>query len=539
MGRKQVPISHLLFAYDILIFGETSLENILSLKDTLDTFCAFSGQTISVQKSKVLFSGNTSQNDRNLFCDDMSFRETNDLSPYLGFPISSCRPSKNRCMLLHMSVLNHLNSSLDKFLWGKGENSKGLNLVGWNNISRPRESGGLGIRCFKALNKAHLLKLWWRMLNQEGNLVVQILKDKYSKPNNLFRAFSSGSHLWKSMGKVWDIFKSCIQWGVGDGVDVFAWYDNWVGLGDLRSLIQGPLQREEEDIMLEECISNGQWWNFSKLSFVFPEDIVNICRSVPIPDYYQECLDFIFSTLTSKDACDYCHIVPKNSLHILRDCDQAKGVWELLHMPPSFFSLPLQEWLFSNLTHSPPTSADVLLPWKTYFSFILWKLWLNRNDCIFNQFNQSREQPLREAQALTWEFHISLRISLGISTPPPSGPCWLPPLQPNVNFNCDVSFTFESEWAGVAGVFRNFSGCGANHGAMVANDANLNILKSCRDRLERLCLAALYHEGKSSNRLDDQLAKFCRMSPDRGILIVILAEPLDYVRDVLLEDKPP
>uniref|UniRef100_A0A803LNG9 Reverse transcriptase domain-containing protein n=1 Tax=Chenopodium quinoa TaxID=63459 RepID=A0A803LNG9_CHEQI len=243
MGSKQVPISHL-FADDILLFGETSLENILSLKDTFDTFCAFSSQTISVLKSRVLFSRNTSQNDRNLFCDATSFRETDDLSPYLGFPISSSRPSKNRvklicdkilkkldswkaailskvgrsclvsatlntlpnyymqCMLMPCSLLNSLNSSLAKFLWGKGENSRGLHLVGWDHIARPKESGGLGIRCFKALNKAHLLKLWWRTSNQEGNLAVQVLKDKYSKPNNQFRAFSAGSHLWNSMGKV-------------------------------------------------------------------------------------------------------------------------------------------------------------------------------------------------------------------------------------------------------------------------------------------------------------------------------------------------
>lgn len=49
MGRKEVP-SHLLFADDILLFGETSQENIWVLKEVFDQFCQISGQSISEEK---------------------------------------------------------------------------------------------------------------------------------------------------------------------------------------------------------------------------------------------------------------------------------------------------------------------------------------------------------------------------------------------------------------------------------------------------------------------------------------------------------
>lgn len=79
---------------------------------------------------------------------------------------------------------------------------------------RSKEEGGLGIRCAKKLNKA-LLKLWWKLLKLENNLAARVLKDKYFRPNNTFRAFSTGSHLWRGMGKACNLFKDILRWGIG------------------------------------------------------------------------------------------------------------------------------------------------------------------------------------------------------------------------------------------------------------------------------------------------------------------------------------
>ena len=48
--------SHLFFADDLVLFAKADLQNCISVKETLDTFCELSGQQVSPNKSKVYFS---------------------------------------------------------------------------------------------------------------------------------------------------------------------------------------------------------------------------------------------------------------------------------------------------------------------------------------------------------------------------------------------------------------------------------------------------------------------------------------------------
>lgn len=99
-------------------------------------------------------------------------KETSYINPYLGFQLSSARPSKKKvkfitqktmsklgpwkakflskagrlclissalnsipnyimqCMMLPETTLQNLNSDIAKFLWGKGEGERGMDLVG-------------------------------------------------------------------------------------------------------------------------------------------------------------------------------------------------------------------------------------------------------------------------------------------------------------------------------------------------------------------------------------------------------------------------
>lgn len=115
-----------------------------------------------MEKSRILFSKNTSEKDRLLFCDALNIQETSEINPYSGFPLSGSKPSERKfhfilqkitgklaswkfvflskvgrlclisstlntipnyyiqCMLIPESILNKLNKVIDDFLWGKG-----------------------------------------------------------------------------------------------------------------------------------------------------------------------------------------------------------------------------------------------------------------------------------------------------------------------------------------------------------------------------------------------------------------------------------
>ena len=84
--------SHLFFADDLVLFAKADMKNCQSIRDTLDTFCELSGQKFNMTKSKVFFSPNVGQENRDSFCSTLDFKSTPNLGKYLGFPIQHKDP---------------------------------------------------------------------------------------------------------------------------------------------------------------------------------------------------------------------------------------------------------------------------------------------------------------------------------------------------------------------------------------------------------------------------------------------------------------
>ena len=54
-SRGGIAFSCLFFADDLVLFAKADHKNFVAIKDVLDTFCALSGQKVSVEKSRVFF----------------------------------------------------------------------------------------------------------------------------------------------------------------------------------------------------------------------------------------------------------------------------------------------------------------------------------------------------------------------------------------------------------------------------------------------------------------------------------------------------
>lgn len=101
------------------------------------------------------------------------------------------------------------------------------------------------------------------MIHHEDNLVVRVLKAGQVcnvKSFILVIQFSYGSHLWKSMEKVWEKLKDKIMWDVGNATNF-----RWVGEYSLRSLISAPLTLGESELNVDNLLSNGKWDSLSFL----------------------------------------------------------------------------------------------------------------------------------------------------------------------------------------------------------------------------------------------------------------------------------
>ena len=171
----------------------------------MEEFCSITGLKISYEKSKVFFSPAVSDEDRAELTHQLGICETNNLGNYLGFPLrhksrnrnefqfvidkvqaklagwkTNCLSPAGRLVLLKATVTPiveyymqccklpaRVSERVDKltrdFLWGSNDERQRLNMVGWDKVTNPTCTGGLGLFQVKARNDAILAKLCWRI----------------------------------------------------------------------------------------------------------------------------------------------------------------------------------------------------------------------------------------------------------------------------------------------------------------------------------------------------------------------------------------
>lgn len=94
LSREGPKLSHIFFADDLILSAEASPAQIRVIQRILETFCVASGQKVSLEKSKIFFSGNVSRNMVKLISDESGIKATRDLGKYLGMPVLQKRINK-------------------------------------------------------------------------------------------------------------------------------------------------------------------------------------------------------------------------------------------------------------------------------------------------------------------------------------------------------------------------------------------------------------------------------------------------------------
>lgn len=93
-SRNSTPLTHLFFADDLILFGQDNMNTVKAMMDVLNEFCMMSGQTMSLEKSKVFVSPNVQRNKAWRISDYCGIKLTTDLGKYLGVPMLHKRVTK-------------------------------------------------------------------------------------------------------------------------------------------------------------------------------------------------------------------------------------------------------------------------------------------------------------------------------------------------------------------------------------------------------------------------------------------------------------
>ncbi|GAU50504.1 hypothetical protein TSUD_409790 [Trifolium subterraneum] len=272
-------LSHLLFADDVLLFSKAKNSQLRFITDLFDHFSRASGLKINLSKSRAFYSAGIPHTKINKLTSISGIRSTVSLDKYLGFPILKGRAKrsdfhfiidkmqsrlaswKNKLLnklgrlalassvissipsyymqisWLPQSICDSIDQTTRNFIW-RDSNNKGIHLVSWKKIARPKQHGGLSIRTARGQNISLLGKLVWDMVQSSNKLWVDLLSSKYVKGSTFLLSGnnSSGSPTWSSIIQAKNILKDGFSWRAGSGTSSF-WSSHWTTLGQLGALV--------------------------------------------------------------------------------------------------------------------------------------------------------------------------------------------------------------------------------------------------------------------------------------------------------------
>ncbi|PKU70563.1 Putative ribonuclease H protein [Dendrobium catenatum] len=296
-------LSHLLYADDVLIFGEATRENCNKLKNILREFADNTGLHVNYDKCAIMFPKN--QRNQQDICQILSINNVVNKIMYLGIPLSfyklkiedylplmdSVNKKMNgwkanllsfagRLQYLKFTIQNTiaywirgsiLSKIVHKFIkrassrflfFGDSLNAKKLHMVSWDKVCRPKNKGGLGIPSISALQFAYNCSVILRMYNVVSPLskwFLCIYKTPWKPPP----AFAS--NVWKTICKTAMEGKHCFNFSITQNAPISLKWDHWCHNHTIAEYLGGEHMGYCPDYTIKSFISGSQW--------VFPENI--------------------------------------------------------------------------------------------------------------------------------------------------------------------------------------------------------------------------------------------------------------------------
>ncbi|GKC59662.1 RNA-directed DNA polymerase, eukaryota, reverse transcriptase zinc-binding domain protein, partial [Tanacetum coccineum] len=267
-GYKQLKITHLCFADDLIMLCHGDMNSVETLKRALDKFSSVSGLYPNLSKC-TMFCGSLGDDTKGEISSIFPFKEGKLPVRYLGVPlvtkkigIADCNQlvekvrqklsdRKNKSLsyarraqliasvlgsiqvywgsvfLLPKPVINKIEKPFKRFLWNNGGSSKGKAKVDWLDVCKPKDQGGLGFKSLELWNKTLLVKHLWNITSRKESLWVKSWV---------------GSHMRYKIGdgksiNVW-LINGIVRSGVIDmlGYEVVAFPGNLQGAGPFKGV---------------------------------------------------------------------------------------------------------------------------------------------------------------------------------------------------------------------------------------------------------------------------------------------------------------
>nr|GEU71745.1 hypothetical protein [Tanacetum cinerariifolium] len=341
---KDLKITHLCFADDLMLLCHGDSKSVAILKKSLDEFGSVSGLFPSFPKSTVFF-GNVKEISKNKILKVMPFIEGKLPVRYLGVPLLSKRLYVNDCsmlvdkvywssmFILPITISNEVERLMRDFLWNFGDFKRGKARIKWADVCKPKVEGGL---------------------EKEGP-----------------------SWSWKKILRYRSILRSHIVHRIGNGLDTSLWFDNWHAICPLSEFISKRkiyYSGLSLDCKVANVIDNGVWKWPRDLSMEF--DGLN---AIEPPCLTEGKKDKVFWKTGTGRLSDFSVNTIWNDLRVCSDTvPWVKIVWYSQCIPRHAFMV----WL---AIHGRLRTQDLMVKWEKYgdMRFVFCKKVPDSHDHLF------------------------------------------------------------------------------------------------------------------------------------------------------------
>ncbi|XP_017227807.1 uncharacterized protein LOC108203403 [Daucus carota subsp. sativus] len=303
---KDLKITHISFADDILMFCHGDSVSVDRLLAGLNEFSHCSGMRINSAKSQFFIS-NVDDGLKHHIRVSTGFSEGSLPAKYLGLPLISTKLSMRCCLplivrvqnridswlntclnqagrlqlikavlfglqgywsahlLLPKSVLKKLQSLFVKFLWGGSSDNHKVVKVKWSDCCFPKIEGGLGLYDLCQWNNAVFLFHLWRITQPDNNsLWIMWFKRTYLKRRAFWTMDFPKNAPWciRKILQLRPLALRFINYHVGASSNFLLWHDPWVNNKPLLSYCHPDVISSSNSRLFDKVasfMSNSSW----------------------------------------------------------------------------------------------------------------------------------------------------------------------------------------------------------------------------------------------------------------------------------------
>ncbi|GJZ26652.1 RNA-directed DNA polymerase, eukaryota, reverse transcriptase zinc-binding domain protein [Tanacetum coccineum] len=243
-GCKQMKITHLCFADDLIMLCHGDRCSVTVLRNALSNFSKVSGLHPNLNKC-TMFCGSLDEETRNEISSIFPFKEGKLPVRYLGVPLVTKKIGITDCKQLIDKVNQKLSDWKNKTLsyagraqliasvlgsmQNSGESCKGKAKVAWKEVCKPKDQGGLGFKSLELWNKTLLVKHLWNVASRKESLWVKWINAVKLKDRNVWDVDvdSKDSWCWKCLLNLRNWISNNMRYKIGNGESINVWHDKW------------------------------------------------------------------------------------------------------------------------------------------------------------------------------------------------------------------------------------------------------------------------------------------------------------------------